>query len=67
MVGLGLYLNVFGSEYRVLFWAFEDFFFKKNHSEGHPRHDEVLRHSEGLPCHGEAEGPKRPPLGFAKA
>ena len=26
-----------------------------------------LRRSEGHPCRSEAEGPKRPPLGFAKA
>ena len=35
--------------------------------EGHPCHGEVLRRSEGLPRSGEAEGPEKAPLGFAKA
>ena len=36
MVGLGWYLDVFGSESHVLVWVFEDFFVKnsKNKEEG---------------------------------
>ena len=30
MVGLGWYLDVFGSECHVLVWVFEDFVFEKN-------------------------------------
>ena len=36
-------------------------------NEGHPHRDEVLPHSEGLPHRGEAEGPEKAPLEFAKA
>ena len=30
-------------------------------SEGHPRRGEVLRYNEGLPHHGQAEGPEKAP------
>ena len=34
-------------------------------AKGHLRRGVVLRRNEGLPRRGDAEGPKRPPLGFA--
>ena len=36
---------------------------KRKRSEGHPRCDEVIRRSVGLPRRGKAEGQEKAPLG----
>ena len=77
MVGLGWYLDVFRSESHVLVWVLKIFGEKSQkegkgesgqngplrRSEGHPCCGEVLRHSKGLPYHGEVEGQKKAPSG----